>query len=230
MKAIKVTVLALAIFAGLAGVVAAALLRQVPAGHRLSVDGAIYDDGVVYAPLWVESTLVPPAGLPSPPAAPAEPPTGAPSADLDGRLEAARAALAEAEQAAADAASETDGEFAAAERAHLDQTTERRLAGERRLAALDAETRLRERQRAAEADAEAQALLGEARAAFAEAEAERDRLLAQALTGEAGRYYVAIEAARRFRLGAVHLPDPPPDFLLQMGGVEAWRRVFLGRP
>lgn len=228
MKLLKALVLTAAVLTGLAGVVAAALLKQVPAGHRLDVGGVVHTAGVVYAPLWVEATLLPPAEPPHIDAPPA--PDDAEPADLDARLEAARAALADAEQAAADAASETDDAFAAAERTHLDALTEARLVGERRLAGLAAEAMLHRRQRAAEADAEAQALLGEARAAFAQAEATRDRLLAEALAGEAGRYYVAIEAARRFRLGAVHLPDPPPDFLQQMGSVGAWRRFFLGEP
>lgn len=228
MKLLKAIVLAAAVLLGLGGVVAALLVEQVPAGHRLEVEGVVHTAGVVYAPLWVETALLPPADPPRIEAAPAPPRAG--TVDLDARLEAARTALAEAEQAAADAASETDDAFAAAEREHLATLTERRLAGERRLATLEAEAMVLRRQRAAEAAAEAQAILGEARAAFGQAEAERDRLLAAALAGEGGRYYVAIEAARRFRIGAVHLPDPPPEFLHRMGSLDAWRRFFLGAP
>lgn len=228
MKLLKALVLVAAVLLGLAGVVAALLVEQVPAGHRLEVEGVVHTTGVIYAPVWVESTLLPPADPPRIEHTPA--PTTAAPVDLDARLEAARAALAEAEQAAADVASETDDAFATAEREHLATLTERRLAGERRLAALEAEAMVYRRQRAAEAAAEAQEILGEARAAFGAAEAERDRMLADALAGEGGRYYVAIEAARRFRVGAVHLPDPPPEFLQRMGSLDVWRRFFLGAP
>lgn len=226
MRALKILFVLIAVLLGLGGVAAALLVRQVPAGHRLAVGEQIYDDGLVFAPRWVETRLLPPA---DPPVidVPAPPPAGDPTAALEARLDAAREALAAAEAGAADKASATDTDFAAAERAHLDALTRDRLAGERRLAALEEEARHLPAIRAAEAESEAMMMVAEARAAHAQAEATRDRLLAEALAGEAGQYYIAIEAARRFQLGETHLPDPAPDFLQQLGGVAAWRRFFL---
>lgn len=226
MRALKILFVLIAVLLGLGGVAAALLIRQVPAGHRLAVGEAVYDDGLVFAPRWVDAELRPPA---APPVieVPAPPPAGDPTAALEARLDAARDALTAAEEGAAEKASATDTAFAAAERAHLDALTEDRLVGERRLAALEEDARHLPAVRAAEAEAEALAIVAEARAAHAQAEANRDRLLAEALAGEAGRYYIAIEAARRFQLGETHLPDPSPDFLQQLGGVAAWRRLFF---
>lgn len=229
MRALKLLLVLLAGLIGLGGIAAALMLRQVPVGHRLTVDGATYDDGLVFAPRWVEvklSPLHPPPVIEARLPMPADDPTTA----LEARLDAARAALATAEAGAAERASVTDTDFADAERAHLDALTEQRLAGERRIAALEAEARALPERRAAEAEAEAAAILAPARAAHARAEATRDRLLAEALAGERGRLYIAIEAARRFQLGDTHLPDPPPDFLVQLGGMAAWHRFFLSQP
>lgn len=84
------------------------------------------------------------------------------------------------------------------------------------------------RQRRAEADAEHLKLTAEGNAALTRAEAVNDQLLATALQGDAGRLFAAIEAARQFELGDLHLTPDTPDFLRRFGGMEAWRAFFLG--
>lgn len=224
---IRPVLILLAALVGLAGVAAALVVRQVPAGHRLQVEGVIHDEGLILAPIWVERTLLPPADPPTI-EVPAAEPAPDPRATLEARLETARAALSEAEQHAVEHARTVDAAFADVERDHLAALTGQQLAAESRIAAFEAEAEHLPARRAAEAEAEALALLADGRTALARAEALRDGLVARALAGEGGRYYIAIEAARRFELGDVHLPNPPPGFLGELGSLSAWRRFFLG--
>lgn len=228
-KIVKLLLVAIAAFTGLAGVAAAVAVKQVPAGHRLEVEGTVYDDGLVIAPLWVDARLLPPADPPQievPKPAAGDDPRPA----LGARLDDARASLKAAEEKAVEHARVVGSDFAEAEQAHARSLAEVETEFEGRIAALEAEAEQFPERRAAEAEAKAVVMLAEGRSAVASAEARRSELLGAALAGEAGRYAVAIEAARNFELGDIHLPNPPPDFLQTMGSMDAWRRFFLGRP
>ncbi len=228
-KTVKLLLVALAAFTGLAGVAAAVAVKQVPAGHRLEVEGAVYDQGLVIAPLWVEARLLPPAEPPQIEATAARGATDDPRPALAARLDAARASLTTAEEKAVEHARVVGTAFADTEQAHARALAELETEFEGRIAALEAEAEQLPARRAAEAEAKAVVMLAEARNAVASAEARRSAQLGAALAGDAGRYAIAIEAARNFELGDIHLPNPPPDFLHTMGSMDAWRRFFLGR-
>ena len=78
------------------------------------------------------------------------------------------------------------------------------------------------RRRRAEAEAAEARLGAEAHLAASRAAALRDKLLAQALDGEAGRLYTAIQAARNFKVGELD-----PTLRTRLATMEAWRRFFL---
>jgi len=82
--------------------------------------------------------------------------------------------------------------------------------------------------RQAESRAQAQAIRLEAELVLSQAMAERDGLIGQAVAKPGGRYYAAIEAARRFDVR--HLADSPEAMatLRKTGTLEYWRRFFLG--
>lgn len=96
------------------------------------------------------------------------------------------------------------------------------------IAHLEAEAVKYDRQRRAEADAAFATRKAEGDLAEAKAEALGQKLKSQALATKAGRTYSAMIAAENFELGSVELNSLDAEFLLKFGGMEAWRRFFLG--
>lgn len=227
MNGVRLAVGALALLVGLAGIFLAVAVRQVPPGQQLEIQGAFAGPGIHLAPIWLDAKVLPPDDLPR-----IDVPESAPAADaqarLDDQLAKAWSTLDAAEAAVKQTARQDVDAEAGDVRAEQAQFEARRAELERRIAALETEARHIVAQREAEAEAEAVVLLAAGQEAVARAEARRDALLGEILASPAGRYYLAIEAARAFRLGDVHLPAPRADFLQTMGSVSAWRAFFLG--
>ncbi len=82
--------------------------------------------------------------------------------------------------------------------------------------------------RQAESRAQAQAIRLEAELSLSQAMAQRDGLIGAAVAKPGGRYYAAIEAARRFNVR--HLAHAPEGLaaLRKTGTLDYWRRFFLG--
>jgi|JI10StandDraft_1071094.scaffolds.fasta_scaffold188314_2 hypothetical protein len=214
----------------LAGGTSALLLTAVPPGQQGRRDGKALGPG-----LWFQVPRLWPVTL-----HPLEPPVVSPGSTLPAAdAIAAQVGRLQAQSAAMHAAIEADRRRAA-EAAAAEQATQARedAATERTRAGLLAEAGQEAAQIVAEAETEAARILGEteshharalaeAELALAQVEAERDRLFASALSGPGGRYYAAIEAARRFELGHFDLDTRDPEFLKKFGSMAAWRRFFL---
>ncbi len=78
------------------------------------------------------------------------------------------------------------------------------------------------RRKEAEAEGIEARMRAEGELAMARAEAERDRLTAEALQGDAGRLYTAIQAARSFRASEL-----APELRAKLTTMAAWRAFFL---
>lgn len=136
-------------------------------------------------------------------------------ADLDAARAAADTAAAEARTATERADAEAD-----LQAAKLQTDADRALADLRDAAARDVYTT-----RAA-ADAAFARLVAEGELAHARAQAEVERLTAEALATEGGRWLLALEAARAFKLP--HELRHTPETLQSMASVAAWKRYFTG--
>lgn len=227
MKALKIALIIASLLIGLASIAASLGVRQVPIGQKVvQPDGRTIESGLYLGPIWQTARLEP---LIAPPQieAPAPPASSDAQTVLTQRLDETRSRLNRAEEAAAQEARGSDSALAEVEAAHQARLARMRSEAERDIAALTGEAEALPRQRATEAEAERAELISDARVALARAEAVRDGLLAETLAAPGGRYYTAIEAARRFELGDVHLPSPGADFLRGFG-VDQWRRFFLG--
>lgn len=81
----------------------------------------------------------------------------------------------------------------------------------------------------AQVEADVAALLADGALAETTADAERDRRRAALLAGPGGRWHLAIEAARRFRLNPARLDTRHPDYFRATWGLAPWRAFFLGK-
>jgi len=97
------------------------------------------------------------------------------------------------------------------------------------VAMLEAEAVQYDRRRRSEGDALHATAKAEGDLAEAKAEALGEKLKAQALASQAGKTYSAITAAEKFELGEVELNSLDPSFLLKFGGMDAWRKFFMGQ-
>ncbi len=149
---------------------------------------------------------------------------GALLSELQVVLEEANKAAEDARSTATAAKGAAGTAVEAAQRSWDDKDAEVRRALQSEIDGLRAEADAYARTKRAEAEAAEARLLAEGKLALARAAALKDKLTADALTGEAGRLHTAIEAARAFKVG-----DLDPAVRGKLTTMVAWRRFFLGR-
>ena len=140
---------------------------------------------------------------------------------LEGRATSAHAAATEIsnsiEAQVAELNAQQDAAYGAREAALLAE-----------LEALQTEAVVYTARREAESRAQTQAIELEAQLALSQAVAARDGLIGAAVDTPGGRYYAAIEAARRFDAGRLARTPEQLAALRQVGTLQYWRRYFLG--
>ena len=83
--------------------------------------------------------------------------------------------------------------------------------------------------RLAEAEALASRLVARGERKISAAQALRIRLAAEALSRPGGEFVGPLEAAKRFRLGAIHLDPRNSEFFGDFGSLPSWRAFFAPR-
>jgi regulator of protease activity HflC (stomatin/prohibitin superfamily) len=96
------------------------------------------------------------------------------------------------------------------------------------IAKINAEALEYDKKKRSEGDAIYAQAKAEGDLAEAKAEALGEHLKSAALASRAGKTYSAITAAENFKLGNVQLNSNDPTFLQKFGGMQAWRKFFLG--
>lgn len=152
------------------------------------------------------------------------------AARITARGQDLRAAIARIEADAAAEARAHEEARALAMRRHERARAAQRAEAEATVARIRAEAALIEEATATAAEAEAARILADGTLALERAAAERDRLRGAALARPGGRWYLAIEAARRFEFDPDRLDPSHPQFFQATWGLAAWRAYFLGAP
>lgn len=192
-------------------------LEQSAVDARPRVDAAL-------APMQVAASNVSVHGLRLPPEVDAKL-RGELLAELQAAVQAARSESLEAKSHASAAEGAAGTQVETVQRAWDEKDADARRVLQTEIDGLRAEADAYARTKQSESEAAEAQSDAEGKLALARAAALRDKLTADALAGDAGRLYTAIEAARTFEVGTLD-----PALRGQLTSMAAWRRFFLRQP